>query len=280
MARSFWSGAIHFGLVNIPVTMHPASEKVDLDFDLLDVRDFAPVGYQKVNKATGEQVPKDQIVKAYRVDEGDAVVVTEEDFARARPKGTHALEILGFVKLAEIRPPFFDTPYYLEPSGKEAHAYALLRDTLERTKRAAIAKGVLRTRERLGAIFPEGPFLIFNTLRYAHEMRRREAPAVLMDAKPPGAEEFSMAGQLVGAMESRFEPAQYRDEYREEMLAYIRKKAESGQRRHVYAPQAPGAPAAAEGEPRDLMQLLKQSLASQEPARPKPVPGRKRRSAS
>ena len=278
MARSFWSGAIQFGLVNIPVSMHPASEKIDLDFDLMDARDFAPVGYQKINKSTGEQVPKDQIVKAYRVDEGDAVVVTEEDFARARPKGAHALEILGFVKLAEIRPPFFDTPYYLEPSDKAVHAYALLRDTLAHAKRAAIAKAVLRTRERLGAIFPEGPFLIFNTLRYAHEMRRRDAPAALLEARAPGKSESAMAGQLVGSMETRFQPAKYRDEYREELLAYIRKKAASGQRRHIFEPQAAAAPTSESAEPRDLMQLLKESLAGQaEPAR---KPGRKRRSAS
>jgi DNA end-binding protein Ku len=276
MARSFWSGAIHFGLVNIPVTMHPASESVDLDFDLVDVRDFAPVGYQKINKATGEQVPRENIVKTYKVDEGEAVVVTEEDFARARPKGTHSLEILGFVRLAEIRPPFFDTPYYLEPSGKDAHAYVLLRKMLEQTKRAAIAKGVLRTRERLGAIFPEGDFLIFNTLRYAHELRRREAPQALQEAKPPTAPETSMAEQLISSMETPFRPGQYRDEYREELLSYIKKKAGAGESRQIYSPQAAAeAPAGETAEPRDLMQLLKQSIATQAPK-----PGRKRRSAS
>jgi len=258
MARGFWSGAIRFGLVNIPVSLRPAAEAVDLDFDLVDVRDFAPVGYRKVNKTTGRDVPRDKIVKTFKVDEGEAVIVTEEDFARARPEDTHAFVIDAFVETAEIRPVFFDTPYLLEPQGKDAHAYALLRETLERAGKAAISKGVLRTRERLAAIYPDGDFLILNTLRFVHELRERELPPQLKKAPKLGAAELKMAEQLIGQMNSDWDPAAYHDEYHDQLLAYIQKKAKAGEARKIYAPEeAPAAPAGPRG---DLMSLLKASV--------------------
>lgn len=260
MARGFWSGAIRFGLVNIPVSLRPAAESVDLDFDLVDVRDFAPVGYRKVNKATGRDVPKDKIVKTFKVDDGQAVVVTEEDFARARPEDSHAFVIDAFVDTTEIRPVFFDTPYLLEPQGKDAHAYLLLCKILEKTGKAAIAKGVLRTRERLAAIYPDGDFLILNTLRFVHELRKRELPPLLEKPAKLGAAEIQMAEQLISQMATGWEPASYHDEYHEQLLSYIQKKAKAGEARKIYEPGA----AAPSGEtPRgDLMSLLKASVKS------------------
>lgn len=271
MPRSFWSGAVRFGLVNIPVTLHPASEALDLDFDLVDVRDFSPVGYRKVNKNTGREVPKDKIVKTFKVDEGEAVIVTDEDFARARPKGARSLEISGFLKLSEIPVPHFDTPYFLEPAGKDAHAYVLLHETLEQSKMAAMARGVLRTRERLGAIFAQGELLYFNTLRFPHEMRRRNAPEALARVKAVTKPELEMARRLIEEMQTTWKPAAYRDEYREELLSYIRQKAKAGESRTIYEP-APEEAVEKTPDAADLMQLLKRSLGAK--------PGRKRRSAS
>jgi DNA end-binding protein Ku len=258
MTRGFWSGSIRFGLVNIPVSLRPASEAVDLDFDLVDVRDFAPVGYRKFNKATGRDVPREKIVKTFKVDEGEAVVVTEEDFARARPEDAHAFIIDTFVELSEIRPPFFDTPYLLEPQGKDAHAYALLRKTLEQSGKAAVAKGVLRTRERLAAVFPEGEFLLLNTLRYLHELRERDLPPLLEKPEKLASSELHMAEQLIHQMTGSWNPARYRDDYREQLLSYIRRKAKAGEARKIYAPEEAPGPAAT---PRaDLMSLLKASV--------------------
>src|SRR5687768_5461880 len=107
MARGFCTGAMRFGLVNIPVSLRPAASSVDLDFDLVDSRDFAPVGYRKINKTTGEEVPSDRIVKTYKLEEGEAVVITDEDFARARPKDNRALDIQSFVDLKELSPTYF-----------------------------------------------------------------------------------------------------------------------------------------------------------------------------
>lgn len=258
MARGFWSGAIRFGLVNIPVSLRPASESVDLDFDLVDVRDFAPVGYRKFNKATGRDVPREKIVKTFKVDEGEAVVVTDEDFARARPQDAHAFVIDTFVDLAEIRPPFFDTPYLLEPQGKDAHAYVLLRDTLEKTGKAAVAKGMLRTRERVAAIFAEGGFLILNTLRYVHELRERDPSPLMEKPQKPSASEIKMAEQLIDQMSGGWDPAAYHDEYRDQLLSYIRKKAKAGEAHKIYAPEEAATPAATSHG--DLMSLLKASV--------------------
>lgn len=258
MPRGFWSGSIRFGLVNIPVSLRPASEAVDLDFDLVDVRDFAPVGYRKFNKSTGRDVPREKIVKTFKVDEGEAVVVTEEDFARARPEDAHAFVIDAFVDLGEIRPPFFDTPYLLEPQGKDAHAYILLRETLARAGKAAVAKGVLRTRERVAAIFSEGRFLILNTLRYLHELRERDPSPLLETPAKPSPSELKMAARLIDQMSGSWDPAAYHDEYREQLLDYIRKKAKAGEARKIYTPEESTEAAAS---PRgDLMTLLKASV--------------------
>jgi len=162
------------------------------------------------------------------------------------------------VELADIRPTFFDTPYLLEPQGKDAHAYALLRETLEKTGKAAIAKGVLRTRERVAAIYAEGDFLILNTLRYIHELREREPSPLMEKPSKPSASEIKMAEQLIGQMSGDWDPAGYHDEYREQLLSYIRKKAKAGEARKIYAPEEAAAPAAT---PRgDLMSLLKASV--------------------
>src|SRR6185295_7034492 len=132
-----------------------------------------------------------------------------------------------FVDLNEIRPPFFDTPYLLDPLGKDAHAYQLLRQTLEKTGKAAIAKGVLRTRERLGAILADGEFLILNTLRFVHEMRKRELPDLLTKKAKIAPAELKMAEQLIEQMSGSWKPQNYQDEYREQLLGYIKRKAKA-----------------------------------------------------
>ncbi|HYE97874.1 MAG TPA: Ku protein [Planctomycetota bacterium] len=274
MARGFWTGAIRFGLVNIPVSLRPAATSVDLDFDLVDSKDFAPIGYKKVNKATGEEVPADRIIKTYEVESGEAVVITDEDFARARPKDNRSLSIQAFVDLKGLSPAYYDRPYLLEPSGRDAQAYVLLRDTLAKTGKAAIAQGVLRTRERLGAIFAEGDYLLLNLLRYQHEMAARKPPEILSKADPPRPEEIKMAERLVEQMTEPWAPEKYRDTYREQLLDYIEKKAAAGEARRVYTPEEEEAPRA---PGKNLMRLLKESVEGQ--ARPEAPRRRRPRSA-
>lgn len=276
MARGFWTGAIRFGLVNIPVSLRPAASSVDLDFDLVDSRDFAPVGYKKVNKTTGEDVPADKIVKTYKVGDGEVVVVTDEDFARARPKDSRALNIRGFVELGAISPAYFDRPYLMDPAGRDAQAYVLLRDTLAKTGKAAIAQGVIRTRERLAAIVPDGEFLLLNLLRYHHEMAARKPSEILTRAEKARAEEVEMAERLVEQMTGPWTPEKFKDDYRDQLLAYIEEKARSGEARRVYAPEE--AEEAAPSTPRkNLMRLLKESVEAS--SRPAEKPRRRPRSA-
>lgn len=268
MPRGFWTGSLRLGLVNIPVSLSPAAESVGIDLDLVDRRDFAPVGYRKVNKRTGKEVPREQLVKVFEVEKGEAVVVTDEDFARARPKDTRALELLGFLSPSEVPPAHFDTPYFVEPAGKDAHAYALLRDALLDARKGALAKGVLRTRERLGLLTADAEGLRFNTLRFPAEMRERPGSELRSSADEPTKAELEMARRLVKERGVRWSPREYRDEYREQLTAYIRAKAKAGEARRIYEAEA------AEGVPEapsrvDLMRLLRESVkAPRRKARP------------
>lgn len=271
MSRSFWTGSLQFGLVNIPVTLHADVENHELHFELVDARDFSPIGYRKINKSTRREVPSDRIVRTFPVEHGESVVLTDADFLRARPKGAKVLEIFGFLALAEIPVAHFETPYTLEPDGKDAHAYALLRETLRRTGKVALARVLLRTRERLGAIVPEGDFLLFNTLRFPYELRNRNVPEALAQARPPSDDELTMAERLVREMETRWTPEDYQDRYHDQLLAYIRRKAEAGQSRRIFEPEAEEAPRA-EVPSSNLAKLLEKSFAHRVAPKPRHRP--------
>lgn len=282
MSRSFWSGTIHFGLINIPVSMQAATKSVDLNFELVDARDFSAIGYRKINKNTGRDVPRDQIVKVLKVDHDEGVVITEADFAKVRPSGMRTLDIVGFVRASEIPAPYYDTPYHLEPEGKDVRAYALLRDSLQRTRRVALGHGVLRTRERYGVILPEGAFLVFNTLRFAHEMRRQPVPDLLARPDHASPAELEMAEQLIQGMEVKWRPGELHDRYRDELVAYSQRKAKAGEARTIFTPESETleAPRATAD---NLMDLLKRSLPARSAERSRHNGSRherKRRSAS
>lgn len=255
MARSIWKGAISFGLVNIPVTLHAAEERSEkISFNMLDKRDMSPIGYQRINKETGKSVSWDDIVKGYEIEDGQYVIVTEEDFRRANPKSTQVVEIEDFVDADAIDPAFAQAPYYLEPGKNGAKAYALLRDALKRTGKAGIAKVVIHTRQHLAAVMARGDVLLLELLRFAHELRDPKK----LDLPGHGAvsdREVAMAEKLVEGMSSKWQPGKYRDDYTEDLMALIRKKAKHGDVEEVEEPE--------ELKPTnvvDLMPLLKKSL--------------------
>lgn len=169
--RSLWKGSISLGLVNIPVALHPAESPNELEFKLLDRRNFSPVRYQRVNEKTGAEVPWEEIVKGYEYEKGEYVALTDADFENANVKATHVMEITDFVDAAEISPIYYDRPYYLEPLRNAEKSYALLRDVLRRTGKVGIGKIVIRSRQRLAAVLPIGRFLVVNLLRFPHELR-------------------------------------------------------------------------------------------------------------
>ena len=260
MPRAIWKGSISFGLVTIPVSVMPAEEPRELAFHLLDGRDMAAVHNRRVNAVTGDEVDWENVVKGFELEEGRWVVVTDDDLRAANVEATQTIDVLAAVCADEIHPEYYDKPYYLVPEKTGRKAYALLRETLRRAKRAALAKVVIRTRQHLAAIVPDGDVLLLCVLRYPYDLRgtgELDLPASDLGESGVTEAEIGLAEQLVAAIAKPFEPEapEYRDTYRDDLLALIRAKAEGG---HVSAP-APEAPSPA-GEVVDIVALLKKSL--------------------
>ncbi|HKX37168.1 MAG TPA: Ku protein [Burkholderiales bacterium] len=266
MPRSLWKGAISFGLVNVPVELHSAHKRSsELDLTMLDRRDMSPVGFRRVNKATGEEVPWAEVVKGYEYRDGEYVVLGEEDFRRANPEASRTVDIVAFVGLHDIAPPYFETPYYLAPGKRGEKAYALLRDTLRKSGKAGIATVVIRTRQYLAALFPQDDVLVLNTLRYADELKKPsslEVPAAKATAK-----ELDMALRLVEDMSDAWKPERFHDTYREDLLKRVEEKVKAGETEEVPEPEK-AARGAKGGEVIDLMSLLKKSI-EKKPSRKK-----------
>jgi DNA end-binding protein Ku len=260
MSRALWKGAISFGLVHVPVQLHSAEKRNTLDFDLLDRRDMHPVGYQRINKETGKVVPWEEIVKGYEHKKGEYVVVTDEDFRRANVEATQTIDIINFVNLADIPLIYFDTPYYLAPGRGGDKGYALMRQTLKRADKAGIAQVVIRSRQRLAALVPDGDMLILNTLRYDYEIRPHDDIDLPAGKKAvANAREVAMALKLVEEMTDEWRPEKYHDTYREDLLKHIRKKIKSGDTETVAEPEEP-AEKRKSAEVIDLVSLLKRSI--------------------
>jgi DNA end-binding protein Ku len=282
MARGLWKGAISFGLVNVPVELYSAQKRSgELDLTMLDRRDMAPVGYQRVNKSSGKEVPWEEVVKGYEYEDGRYVVLSEEDFRRANPELARTVDILAFVERADIAPQYFETPYYLGPGKRGEKAYALLRDALQKAGKAGIARVVIRTKQYLAALLAEGDVLMLNTLRYHAELK--SAQDVDIAEKLKGAKvspkELDMALRLVDDMSDAWQPAKYHDTYREDLLKRVEEKVQAGQTEDVTEP-APQAKAQKRGEVIDLMALLKKSVDKRGEKADKPRrQARKRRAA-
>lgn len=258
MPRELWKGAIHFGLVNIPVSLYPAEQREELSFTMLDRRDLQPVGYKRFNKTTGDEVPYEKIVKGYEWEDGQYVTLEKEDFKRANVEASQTVEIVGFVDAAEIPLYYFESPYYLAPGKHGEKGYALLRETLQRTGRVGIANVVIRTRQHLAALYPQGKLLLLNTLRYQNEIRSAEdlkVPEDLKDAKVQP-REMQMAERLVDDMVMKWDPEEYHDTYRDDLMKLIEEKAEGRVK------PLPKARKVKEAEIIDFASLLERSLAA------------------
>jgi DNA end-binding protein Ku len=259
--RAIWKGALSFSLINIPVSLHSARRPAALDLDLLDKRNYAPVGYQRINKKTGKPVDSENIVKGYQYRKGEYVVLNDEDFRQANVAATQTIDIHAFVDPGAIAPPFYDTPYYLAPDKRAEKGYALLRDALAKSGRLAIASFVLHVRQHLVALLPFEGLIVLDTLRYAGEILPSAgiAKAVQESARTHATpKELQMALRLVEEMSEEWRPEQYRDTYREDLLRRIHEKAKSGRSKTLTEPGE--AATAASGKVIDLMALLRKSL--------------------
>lgn len=258
-SRTLWKGAISFGLVHIPVTLHSATAESRMKFNLLDKKSMAPVGNKQVNKATGESMQKEEIVKGFEVEKDQYVVLSPDEIKAAMPRSTQTIEIEAFVDAAQIPTVYFNKPYYVAPQGKGGQKpFALLRETLERSGKAGIARVVISTRQHLAALVPWGDGLVLNLLRWEEEVRNTAGLAWPDKDVKVSAGELKMAGQLVDAMAGDFEPEDYHDEFREKLMALVEDKAKEGGARAVKA--LPGEEVEASAEVIDLTELLKRSL--------------------
>ena len=230
MPRPIWTGTLSFGLLNVPVSLMPGERRTDLHFRMLDARDRKPVRYERVNAETGEEVPWKEVVKAFEYDKGSYVVLEESDIKAAAPESHETVEVETFVDAAEIDPRYFEKPYVLVPAKKAEKGYVLLRETLRGSGRAGIARVVIRTREYLAAVLPQGDALVLELLRYPQELVD-PADYPLPGGKPEdyriSARELQMAEQLIDSMAGEWKPDDYKDEFRERLQAIIRKRIKS-----------------------------------------------------
>lgn len=255
-ARALWSGVMSFGLVNIPVKLQTASRDERPHFHMLHAKDESPIRYERICERERKPVPWGEIVKGYEVKKGEHAVLTPEDFKHAALNRSETIDILAFVDSGEIDPRYFETPYYLVPAKGGERAYALLRETMRKAGKVAVAQVVLRQAQHLAAVTPVGDALVFTTLRFAHEVvdpRELELPA----AKSVSSHEMELAGKLVEGFADSWKPERYHDRYTENLLAIIKTKTKKGGMPHL----GELAPAAPTGEITDLMERLRASLA-------------------
>ena len=225
--RAIWKGTISFSLINIPIVLYPASRQQELKFHLLRESDMSRVNYKRVAESDGREVPWDQVVKGYEYEPGKHVVLKDEDFEKVNVESTQTIDIIDFVRLEEIDPVFFDTPYYLSPQKSGEKAYALLRDALKKTERVGIAKVVIKTRQHLAAIKSQGNALVLELMHFADEIIK-PADLNIPSGVHGGARELEMASDLVKKMTDTWDPGKYTDDYRQALLDLIQKKVEQG----------------------------------------------------
>ena len=268
MQRAVWKGAISFGLVHVPIALYPASQETAIDFDWLDKRSMDPVGYKRVNKRTGKEIEKENIVKGIKQDDGDYVVLSDDEIKAAFPKSTQTIEIESFVKASEISFFLLERPYYLEPVGKGDKVYALLREAMLEAGVIGIARVVMHTKEHLAALIPWGPALMLNTVRWASEIRSSaelKLPAEGKAAAMLKPAELKMAAQLIKDMTGKWKAEDYTDTFSAAVQKLVNQKVKAGETESV-VPLEDAAAQGAASNVLDLTELLAKSLAKRKPA--------------
>ena len=260
--RALWKGAISFGLVHIPIALHSATADQGLDFDWLDKRSMDPVGYKRINKATGKEISKENIVKGIEYEDGQYVVLSPEEIQAAYPKTTQTVEIEAFVPISDIPFIYLERPYYISPINKGAKVYALLREVLAKAKKVGIAKVVIQTKQHLAILMPCGPALILNLLRWEDEIRSWEdlnLPAQGAKAAGLTDKEMAMGEQLVADMSAKWKPEAFTDSFKEQILQLVKEKVEAGETESVTQPDAEESEGTG-AKILDLTEMLQRSL--------------------
>jgi DNA end-binding protein Ku len=278
MPRAIWSGAISFGLVNVPVKMYSAVSRKTVRFNQLDGKDGTRIQQKRVNPKTGEEVPYERLVKGYELSPERYVVITPEELDAIEPRKTRMIEIEDFVQLDDIDPIYYDHPYYLAPGKGATKAYVLLLRAMEESRRVGIARVVIRSKEQLVAIRPRNGVLCMETLLFGDEVVSPDDLDDVPDVEEvdAGEREIAMANDLIDSLATEFDPSKYHDEYRERVLDLIERKAE-GEEIAVQPPEEEPA------EVPDLMAALEASIAAakrqggKRDGKPKKAPAKKAR---
>jgi len=260
--RALWKGAISFGLVHIPVALHSATSEQGIDFDWLDRRSMDPVGYKRINKKTGKEIDREDIVKGVEYADGKYVILSQEEISAAYPKTTQTIEIETFVSATDIPFIYLERPYYVVPINKGAKVYALLREALRKTQRIGVARVVIQTKQHLAILVPSGPALVLNLLRWGDEIRGWEnldMPAEGTKAAAISEKELKMAEQLINDMSSTWNPEEYRDSFRDEIMKLVQQKVELGDIQSVVQPEQTETLSGG-AQILDLTELLQRSL--------------------
>jgi DNA end-binding protein Ku len=257
--RSLWKGAITFGLVHIPIGLYSATQETDVDFDWLDRRTMDPVGYKRINKRTGRDIAKEDVVKGVEHGKGNYVVLSPEEIAEAYPRTTQTIEIEAFVDVDDVPFVYLEKPYFTAPINKGEKVYALLREALKDTGKAGLARVVIHSKQHLAVVLPCGPALVLNLLRWGGEIRSwadlpLPAPgkAGIRDA------ELKMAKHLIEDMSGKWNAADLRDDFHDAIMKLVEAKAKAGDTETVEPLE--DAPEAADSNVVDLTELLRRSL--------------------
>lgn len=260
MARALWKGAISFGLVHIPVALVSATTSQGIDFDWLDQRSMQPVGYKRVNKVSGEEVAREDIVKGVEIDDGRYVIISEEEIRAAHPKSTQSIDIFAFIEREQIPVTHIEKPYYLAPDKRGEKVYALLRETLRSTGKVALARVVLHSKQHLAAVLPQEDAMVLLILRWPAEVRGLdylELGSKVRDVELARGE-LEMAKRLVEDMVTTWQSEAYHDTFEEKIMQLVDEKARKGKVEEIEAPADEQARASADIY--DLTELLKRSL--------------------
>lgn len=260
--RTLWKGAISFGLVHIPVGLYTATRDTGIDFDWLDKHSMEPVGYRRINKATGKEMAAGDIVKGVEYEDGRYVILTPEEIASAFPKLTQTIEIEAFVDADEIPLIYLERPYYTAPLARGQKVYALLREALLKTGKVGVAKVVIQAKQHLAVLMPCGRALVLNLLRWGGEIRSFEQldlPPLGIQASRITANELNMAVKLIEDQTQTWNADVFRNSFAEEIHKLINTKVKAGEVREVPKPESP-APGSTGAEIIDLTALLKRSL--------------------
>lgn len=231
MPRPIWKGFISFGLVNIPVSLHPAEKPARIQFHLVDSRNHSRIHYARINDDTGKEVPWNKVAKAYEFEKGNYVVLEDEEVKSVAIKSSQTIDIINFVEEKEVSDVYFDKPYYLVPEKKALKGYVLLREALERSGKIGIAKVMIRTREHLCAVEPCGNSLLLNLLRYSNEIipaKNYEFPEKKLSDYKITAQEIKLSEQLINEMTTKWNPKLYKDDYQTALMKVIEKKIKIG----------------------------------------------------